>query len=53
MPTIDIPTLRARIAEYERSGVGLKYAPASVRAKWEFDITALKLLLTLIEKGER
>jgi len=47
---IDIPTLRARIAEYERSGNGSKYAPDSVRAKWEFDLAALKLLLSLLEK---
>lgn len=50
MPTVDIPTLRARITEFERSRAGLTYAPASVRAKWEFDLAAFKLLLSLLEK---
>jgi hypothetical protein len=50
MPTIEIPALRARIAEYERCGRGLKYAPDEVRAKWAFDLAALKLLLSLLEK---
>jgi hypothetical protein len=48
---IDLSILRARIAELESRN--MSYAPASVRARWDFDLKALKMLLALLEnKGE-
>lgn len=49
--TINISQLRERIAELDSRN--MRYAPASVRAKWDFDLKALKMLLVLMEnKGE-
>ena len=47
---IELEKLRARIAELERYYMG--NAPAPVRARSEFDLQALKLLLEKLEKGE-
>lgn len=52
MPTIDIPSLRARIVDFERRGAIYKHAPAEVRARWEFDLACLKKLLSLLEGGK-
>lgn len=51
---IELPKLRARIAELEHRCSIYAHAPAKVRAVWEFDVRALKALLELlIEKGNR
>jgi hypothetical protein len=50
MPKIDIPSLHARIVDFERRVSIYKHAPAEVRARWEFDLAALKLLLSYLEK---
>jgi hypothetical protein len=48
---INISELRARIAELESRN--MSFAPRFVRATWDFDLKALKMLLALLsEKGD-
>lgn len=47
---MNIEALRARIREYEAHAAAMTKAPAPVRERAEFDLKALKLLLSLLEK---
>lgn len=45
---IDLTILRARIQELQNRD--MKYAPERVRARWQFDLEALKELLAFRER---
>lgn len=47
--TTDLDHLRTRIAELESRD--MRFAPYSVRRAWLFDLTAMRELLALREKG--